>query len=379
MRSIRHSVSAKREPVVTVVIPTRDRWPLLQRALASTLSQADVDLEVVIVNDGSQDATNTGLAQIADARLRTIRLTHSSGVAHARNLGVAAARGRWIAFLDDDDFWAPTKLRRQLEAAGGNEDVIVYTATVVVDELGRPTRIEPASPPIEVEKRLLDKNVLGNPSSILVPTMLLRSVGGFDEKLSIFADWELWIRLLQVGRPIAVNEPLVAYSEHSSNMHIIAIGDARRELRHMTRTHRRLLRTHRTRLGSAELSRWLLGRYRGSGRRVDSAREYARVGLRQRSPRDLGRAVGMLLGERALAAGRRIFGAAPAEPPAPIVEAPAWLAAIRSANSPSPDSSTDEPAPCLPDSRAPTPLFPTVLAPPPNDRGSVPGPNTAAS
>jgi len=350
MRSHKHSVSAEREPVVTVVIPTRDRWPLLQRALASTLAQEDVDLEVIVVNDGSQDATDTELAGIVDVRLRTIRLTQSSGVAHARNLAVAAARGKWIAFLDDDDFWAPTKLRRQLEAAGSNDDVIVYTATVVVDEFGRATRIDPASPPLEVGRRLLDKNVLGHPSSILVSKTVFRSVGGFDEKLSIFADWDLWIRLLQVAQPIGVNEPLVAYSEHPSNMHTLAIGDARRELRHMTRTHRQLLHTRRTGLGSAELSRWLLGRYRANGRRVDSAREYARLGLRERSPRDLGRAVGMLLGERALAAGRRIAGAAPAEPAAPPAEPPAWLAAIRRTNSPSLDRTTVELAPCLPES-----------------------------
>jgi glycosyltransferase involved in cell wall biosynthesis len=338
MYSLTHSVNAERDPVVTVVIPTRDRWPLLQRALASTFAQENVDLEVIVVDDGSQDATDTELARIVDARLRTIRLTRSSGVAHARNLAVAAARGKWIAFLDDDDFWAPTKLRRQLEAAGSNGDVIVYTATIVVDEFGRPTRIDRASPSIEVQRRLLDKNVLGHPSSVLVPTSLLRSAGGFDERLSIFADWDLWIRLLQVARPVAVNEPLVAYSEHSSNMHAVAIGDARRELRHMTRTHRHLLRTRRTGLGSAELSRWLLGRYRANGRRLDTAREYARVGLHQRSPRDLGRAVGILLGERALAAGKRIIGAAPTEPTPPIVEAPSWL---EEANAPHPDRNTD--------------------------------------
>src|SRR5207244_10686169 len=101
----------------------------------------------------------------------------------------------------------------------------------------------------------------------------------------------------------------------------------RTEVRHMARKHRELCEAHGRPLGSLTLSRWLLSQYRPQGRRLDAAREYALVGLRHRSPRDLGRAAGMLLGERVMRAGRALVGASPPSPAAdaPGDMAPPWL------------------------------------------------------
>jgi glycosyltransferase involved in cell wall biosynthesis len=87
---------------VSVVIPTRDRWPLLADTLASALAQEGVGLEVVIVDDGSASTMPVGTT-FDDPRVRTVRNEVSLGVARARNRGIEAARGEWVALLDDDD------------------------------------------------------------------------------------------------------------------------------------------------------------------------------------------------------------------------------------------------------------------------------------
>lgn len=104
-------------PTVSVVIPTRNRPDLVQRAITSALDQSFRDLEVIVVVDGPDPVTSRQLAQIKDERLFVISLDDSVGGAEARNVGARHARGKWIALLDDDDEWLPKKIARQLAAA----------------------------------------------------------------------------------------------------------------------------------------------------------------------------------------------------------------------------------------------------------------------
>jgi glycosyltransferase involved in cell wall biosynthesis len=104
-------------PVVTAVIPSRNRPVLVGRAVQSALDQTYRDLEVVVVVDGPDEKTIQALDQIADPRLRVINPAVCVGAQEARNIGVQHARGAWIAFLDDDDEWLPAKLELQLAAA----------------------------------------------------------------------------------------------------------------------------------------------------------------------------------------------------------------------------------------------------------------------
>lgn len=103
--------------MVTAVIPTRNRPQLVPRAVRSCLGQTVRDIEVIVVIDGPDEQTAKALARIDDPRLRVVALDESVGAQEARNVGVRAASGTWIAFLDDDDEWLPGKLERQLEAA----------------------------------------------------------------------------------------------------------------------------------------------------------------------------------------------------------------------------------------------------------------------
>lgn len=102
---------------ISVVIPTYKRSQLVKRAVASAIKQTYQEIEIIVVIDGLDMTTNTELEKINDLRLRIIQLPISQGGGGARNAGVAAAQGEWIAFLDDDDEWLPQKLERQLAAA----------------------------------------------------------------------------------------------------------------------------------------------------------------------------------------------------------------------------------------------------------------------
>ena len=125
------------------MIPTRGRWALLEPTLAAALAQDGVALEVVVVDDGSEDGTAAELARVGDERLRVVRHEQPRGVAVARNAGIAAASGEWIAFLDDDDLWSPRKLRNQLDASAAAGAEFAYSAVVAVDEDLTATRALP--------------------------------------------------------------------------------------------------------------------------------------------------------------------------------------------------------------------------------------------
>jgi Glycosyl transferase family 2 len=104
-------------PKVSAVIPSRNRPQIVRRAVQSALSQTCTDLEVVVVIDGPDSITVKVLEQMNDPRVRVIELAESVGASEARNIGAQQARGQWIALLDDDDEWLPTKIEKQLQAA----------------------------------------------------------------------------------------------------------------------------------------------------------------------------------------------------------------------------------------------------------------------
>lgn len=173
------------EPLVSVIVPTADRPSLVVRAVQSALAQTTRALEVVVVVDGPDPATTCALAGVADPRLRLLELPQRRGVGDARNAGVDAARGEWIALLDDDDEWLPDKLALQLAVARASSHArpIVSCRFVARDEHGdalRPRRLpEPGEEPSEYlfcQRGLLGGEGVVLPSTILAPASLLREV-----------------------------------------------------------------------------------------------------------------------------------------------------------------------------------------------------------
>jgi glycosyltransferase involved in cell wall biosynthesis len=203
---------------VSVVVPTHNRSGLLRQTLHSVLWQRQVDLEVLVVDDGSTDDTTTVVAALDDPRVRIVRNEVAQGVAAARNRGAQEARGEWITFLDDDDLWAPDKLARQLAAATTTGRAWVYVGEIRIDLHGRIIAATAAPSPERVAALLPHWNLVpGGCSGVMASRAALAAAGPFDTGLRNLADWDLWIRLGRTGPPARAAGLLVAYRLHGGN------------------------------------------------------------------------------------------------------------------------------------------------------------------
>ena len=335
-------------PEITVVIPTRDRWSYLSLTLASALGQEDVDLEAIVVVDGSGDETAERLAGLGDRRIRTIRNGKPRGVARARNAGLAAARGEWIAFLDDDDVWAPRKLRAQLDAAERARAAFAYCAAVVIDETGAVIdREAPPPDPHELPATLFRANLIPAPgSNVVARTAVIRRLGGFDEGAR-FDDWDMWIRLAAAETGAACSEVLVAYRRHRRNRALADRDSLRPGLAYLVRKHRALAAEHEVSFDELAFSRWVAFCERRSGRRLRAMRTCLASAWAHRKPAGVARAIMIVLGPWAAWSWR------PVRPPA----TPGWLERYQVPSRSSPEDRTP---------RAETPPRPRPPAPTPS-------------
>lgn len=204
--------------LVSVVIPTRDRPDLLAQAVRSVRAQRDVDLEILVVDDASSDPSATAPASVSDPRVRLLRHATPQGVAATRNRGVVEAAGAWVAFLDDDDLWAPDKLSAQLAAAELAGRSWVYAGAVRIDQHGTVLSGGPPPRPERITAALGRYNsVPAGASNVIVRAELLSRTGAFDPGLRRTEDWDLWLRLARHGPPAWVRRPLVGYRQHAAN------------------------------------------------------------------------------------------------------------------------------------------------------------------
>lgn len=306
-------------PEVSVVIPTRDRPDFLVRALEAALTQEDVDVEVVVVDDASPDPAATEAAR-GDSRVSLIRHEQHRGVSSARNTGVAHARAAWIAFLDDDDMWSPHKLRSLLDAVSASGADFAYSGAIVVDAELRPLGLEPAPPREELLSRLLQSDAMpGGGSNVMASASLLEQLGGFDESFSFSADWDLSIRLAVRAKGAAENEILVAYSHHPGSWVIRDDPAIDGDFRRLAEKHADTARRLGVRMDAHAFDQYVAHGLLRGGRRLAAARRYAVTAARHRNLGSLGRAGGALLGPRLIERVRQ-------EGPTP----PAWLAAYQS-------------------------------------------------
>ncbi len=201
--------------LVSVVIPTRNRVALLSEAIASAQAQDWPALEIIVIDDASTDRTPAALQAMvaADARLRVIRNVTPGGGSWTRNQGIAAARGRFVAFLDDDDLWVPTKVRRQVELLESTPGANAVSCHFVVSfPNGRDRRV--AVRPSRDLQQIIRENHLGGASMCLTTKAALEAVGGFDPSLPSCQDWDLWIKLRVSGDVPVCETPLVVYRPH---------------------------------------------------------------------------------------------------------------------------------------------------------------------
>jgi glycosyltransferase involved in cell wall biosynthesis len=205
-------------PDVSVVVPTRDRRRFLRLALLSVLRQRGVDIEVIVVDDASTDDSAEMVTALADHRVRLFRHDTPRGVSTTRNRGIAEASGDWIAFLDDDDVWAPEKLVRQLEVATRSSRAWVYTGDVNIDDhLIVLSAFRPPTPEQVMEGLPRYNPISSGASNVVARADALADAGPFDPGLRRIQDWDMWIRLARTGPPACVSRPLVGYRFHASN------------------------------------------------------------------------------------------------------------------------------------------------------------------
>jgi len=211
------SASTGVAPLATVVVTTHDRPELADRALGSALAQTLADIEVVVVDDGSHPPFTPSLD---DPRCSVIRNEDPAGVTAARNRGLAVARGAWITFLDDDDLLVPEMLERSIaaaEASGLPQPVAANAAVVVVDPDGsEATTLVPAPALSRGDDYFLEQRGAAGRSanSLVVPTAVLRAIGGFDERFETFEHHDLGLRLNAVASIQGIDAPLYRMTTH---------------------------------------------------------------------------------------------------------------------------------------------------------------------
>lgn len=199
-------------PLVSVILPTHNRAKTLRRAIDSVLAQTHRELELIIIDDGSTDGTPALLASYNDPRIKLLAPGRLGSAAKARNHGLAQARGEFLAFQDSDDVWFTGKLARQLAFAQEHPQSAMTVCGYILYFEGQAPRY--------YGKELVDDRhdfrslFNGHGSPISTPAWLVRrdallQLGGFDETLGMWEDWELSIRLEAFGRLQMLNEPLL--------------------------------------------------------------------------------------------------------------------------------------------------------------------------
>ncbi len=195
--------------LVSVIIPTYNRAAWVAEAVASVLAQTWRDFELLVVDDGSSDATLEALAPWRE-QLICLRTRENRGVAAARNLGARAASGRWLAFLDSDDLWRPRKLEHQLAYLAAHPELRICQTDEIWVRRGR--RVNPPASHRKPEGRIFLPSLhrcVVSPSAVMLCRRLFWEAGGFDESLPACEDYDLWLRLAWRHDIGLVPDPLV--------------------------------------------------------------------------------------------------------------------------------------------------------------------------
>jgi glycosyltransferase involved in cell wall biosynthesis len=225
---------------------------------------------------------------------------------------VEAARGTWIAFLDDDDLWAPNKISLQLHAAEANAADFVYGGAVIVSEKLKPLSLWRLPSPDSLLEDLLKINAMpAGASNVVVRGEVLRSIGPFDDTLSHVSDWDMWIRLAAAVRGTCVPDVLTAYRLHSRGQH----GDLGDEVLHevdvIERKHRLLANSRGVAVDRIAMESYV------SKRRLQVANRRRRLGRTR-------------LREVAAQLAGRVLRTPASVSPSAEIQAPDWLARARS-------------------------------------------------
>lgn len=204
------------QPTVSVIIPSYNRAPLLKEAITSVLAQTVTQIEILVCDDGSTDNSKEIVEEFDDSRIIWLTDKNSGGPAAPRNRGIKAAKGDWLAFLDSDDLWEPTKLDRQLSAMKEHSLLMSCTnASVIKDCTIQPEPYfnSPTDKSLTFRRMLRVNKVIC--SSMIIHKSIPEIVGGFpeDRDFKAIEDYALWLSASMTGNIYYVSTPLTIYRD----------------------------------------------------------------------------------------------------------------------------------------------------------------------
>lgn len=210
------------DPAISVIMAVHNGERYLKAAISSILKQSFKDFEFIIVNDGSTDRTGVCLSGIAgrDDRIRIITQSNQ-GLAISLNRALEDARGKYIARMDADDISIPHRLQMQYDVLRANSQVVCCgTSAIFVNWLG--WSVGPWSVPVK-DNEIRKEHLAGHPGQIVHPSTMMRrtalhSVGGYDERLKVAQDYDLWMRFHSIGELANLSELLLKYRIHDSTL-----------------------------------------------------------------------------------------------------------------------------------------------------------------
>jgi len=205
---------------ISVIIPTWNRADSVLKSIQSVLAQTILPLEILVCDDGSTDNTRAVVEGLQNPLVHFLPGEHSGNAATPRNRGLAAARGEYIAFLDSDDTWLPTKLEKQIKSLeqSGLQASATNAWRILPDEATHAPLLSFTEKEIHF-KKILRNNVIIC-SAVLIQTSLLKEAGGFPEfnaKTSINEDYALWLRILTRNSFSYISEPLLNYNDDATH------------------------------------------------------------------------------------------------------------------------------------------------------------------
>lgn len=206
------------KPTVSVVMASYNFGPYIGAALESVRAQTVEDFECIVIDDGSTDDSLKVIGRyLDDERFRLLRQRHG-GQAKAKNRGLEAAAGQFIAFLDADDYWLPHKLERQLRRFNDPSIGVVFTRRKLIDADGRPMPVPDRPQPTRASLNALFQQNFICFSSAMLRRQVVEHVGLFDERLDLGIDYDYWLRVARHYRFCYIDEALAAYRVGHANL-----------------------------------------------------------------------------------------------------------------------------------------------------------------
>lgn len=207
--------------MISVIIPTYNRANYIKRALESVINQTYKNVEVIVVDDNSSDNTEEIVKNYSNKHnfIKYIKHDKNKGGSAARNTGVENSSGDFIAFLDSDDEWVETKLEKCIKIFNSNQDVdLIYSDIYLVNELTNKEVIDKKELWDDYYFGLLQRNIIGGTSSIVIRRSVFEQVGGFKVGLPSCQDWDFYLEIAKEHKIYLINEPLTKYYIHPNSI-----------------------------------------------------------------------------------------------------------------------------------------------------------------